>query len=332
MIRDRFRRIRATPEVNAAIRKAVRLSLNASSRLASAAATRWPVAGDVPLELHGVRFRLHNECDDHVATRLFYGAPHEPYETRLWTILCPHARVILDVGANTGLYSVLAGVQNPGARIVSFEPHPTNYARLTRNVELNALTNVQTERLAVGDSVGTIEFSIPENEGISLVSSAVGAFSEAFFDIRYKQVRVPQTSLDAYLAEHRLGPVDLLVLDVEYYELQVLRGAERLLREDKPVIIGEVFNYDVLAGDHPSLRNRIDPDHAANIERLLTSFGYALYSIGPNGLLRVRDLHSVSGGDSNYLFSPNTTAPAYIPYHDTDAIAALLPRARRSGA
>jgi len=68
--------------------------------------------------------------------------------------LATSARVILDVGAYVGFYTVLAALTNPSAQVYAFEPHPNAYERLLRNVQINHLANVECRRVAVGESEG----------------------------------------------------------------------------------------------------------------------------------------------------------------------------------
>ena len=67
------------------------------------------------------------------------------------------AGYFVDVGANSGLYSVMFATRNLANRIVAFEPDPGNYARLLSNLTLNGLCHrVDARRLALGDAEGDV--------------------------------------------------------------------------------------------------------------------------------------------------------------------------------
>jgi len=66
---------------------------------------------------------------------------NEPETTWLWSNLCKNATTIIDIGANTGTYALIASAINPNGKIIAFEPSAKTFARLKDNVELNNLKN-----------------------------------------------------------------------------------------------------------------------------------------------------------------------------------------------
>jgi hypothetical protein len=117
--------------------------------------------------------------------------------------------------------------------------------------------------------------------------------------------------------------VDLIKLDVEYFELEVLRGAARTLAMFEPVVLAEIFDYDVFSGDKPELRGRIAADNSEQVEALMAAHGYAFFAVGERGVLRVRTLRGIPNGGSNYLFVKHPPDRRYIPYADAAAIRSL---------
>jgi FkbM family methyltransferase len=288
--------------------------------------SRWRVAGKVAVEIAGHRFLMTANADDAIVNRLFYGQPWEPGELNAWSLLVRDARTVLDVGANTGVYAMLSTTAQPKARIYAFEPHPTNYKRLVANKVLNDAAGVETIEEAVGDRPGNVEFTIPADEQISLVSSAVRPFAEAHFGIPYKQHTVKQTTIDAFVATRRLEVVDIVKVDVEYYELAVLRGAEETLARHAPVLMCEVFDYEIFSHWHPELAGHISPTQHLEVQELLARHGYTFYYIGNDGLLRVADLHSSPAGGSNFIFSRVKTEERFLPWSKPDLVRKLMRR------
>jgi FkbM family methyltransferase len=142
-----------------------------------------------------------------------------PYERRLLAVSCRFlsaADRVVDVGANLGNHS-LYWCRVVGAVVDAFEPHPEYYELLDRNVEMNdARPIVRIHRLALGadDGRGTI-IPNPGNPGAARVR------------------RVSAGEADVRRLDSVIDPEDqirLIKVDVEGAELEVLRGAGRVLR------------------------------------------------------------------------------------------------------
>ncbi|WP_344915124.1 FkbM family methyltransferase [Streptosporangium oxazolinicum] len=150
---------------------------------------------------------------------------YEEFEVGVFERLASVSRSILDVGANIGVYACTGGTHLPrDGRLIAFEPVPENIAYLRRNVERNDLTGrVTVEPVAVGASPGelTVHLSGEQSGKHSAAAANVGTPTGA--------ITMPMTSIDAYLADHRLGPPDIIKIDVEGYEGFVLRGAAQTL-------------------------------------------------------------------------------------------------------
>jgi FkbM family methyltransferase len=279
-----------------------------------------PVSGVFEADYCGRRFRFFAEGDDMLADLLYYGFKPEEAELRLFEALARRSRVVLDVGANTGLYSVIGGLTNPQARSFAFEPHPANHARLLRNLELNGLSYVEALPQAVGRECGPLRFSIPADGSVSMIASADPAFAGTFHHGGTKAVEVGCTTLDAFVAERGLERVDLVKLDVEYHEEAVLEGARETLARAGPVLLCEVLVYDFLVARVPEVEGKIDPGHWQRLEHLLGEAGYRFYSIGDRGLLRVDSLYSAPQHDG-YLFSKKESARRFLPYQELERAA-----------
>lgn len=158
---------------------------------------------------------------DHKARRLIEAG--EPYQgNRLMRALpfCRHRRVALDIGAHIGLWSVQL-VEHFGT-VVAFEPHPDSFAALAENV---AGKGVALHNCALGEGPAGVAW---------MTSIGLGAhIAPAGADVPTIEVEV--TSLDAI----ELPPIDFIKIDVEGFETYVLRGGERTIRRDRPVIVIE---------------------------------------------------------------------------------------------
>ncbi len=139
---------------------------------------------------------------------------------------------VCDVGANKGSYVYWLARWCGNGRVVAFEPQPSLAQRLSEVCTALRFGNVVVEPKAVSSSEGVEELFIPDGHqpGASLLTPS-GTFTT---------VRVPTVTLDSYFGE--AAKVAALKIDVEGAELHVLKGAERLLRRCRPLIVVECDN------------------------------------------------------------------------------------------
>ncbi len=146
-----------------------------------------------------------------------------------------------DVGANVGLYSIwVAG--STGAKVISFEPVPETFHALNQNIRLNKLCSlVHAEQVAIGEVVGEVLMTAVKG-GLDHVIAKPSASDPNI------GVRVPSNTLDGALL--RLTPFALKI-DVEGYELHVLKGGQRVLRDPRlKVLVIEVQDWTLNKFDH----------------------------------------------------------------------------------
>ena len=128
--------------------------------------------------------------------------------------------IFIDVGANVGLYSCIAGAHQIAPRIVAFEPDPRNFAGLQRNIALNGFTSlIEARQQAIGETErDALLFAAPAaNSGLSAISSA-GTQS------------VRMITLDS--AFPLRGETIAIKIDIEGHEPSALAGASRLFGEN----------------------------------------------------------------------------------------------------
>jgi FkbM family methyltransferase len=146
-------------------------------------------------------------------------------------------RRFFDVGANWGFYVLLAAKHREGGcEIVAFEPHPQSAKELETQVELNGIAGVRVVQAAVSDRSGTIEFA----DTGSAIGQKLAAVNDSHGSAR--TIVVPTMTLDE--AAGRFGRPDLIKIDVEGAENLVVAGGEKVLREDRPVVLVEVHGAE----------------------------------------------------------------------------------------
>jgi FkbM family methyltransferase len=143
------------------------------------------------------------------------------------------SRCFIDVGANCGIYSVMASTVNPDIRVVAVEPVPKVYSALAQNVKMNNLdARVITLNIALGDADGTVPFHEAED-------STMGSLAlEGRHNPKGTVIQVRCRTLDSVVEELGIEP-DFMKIDVEGFEHLVLAGGSRVLGKHRPRIVLE---------------------------------------------------------------------------------------------
>ena len=179
------------------------------------------------------------------------------YEAEVWNrireAIEPEMR-IYDVGAFQGVYTLLfASKVGAKGEIIALEPNPLARARLTRNLASNGLNeNVQVIPAICGDQSGrmTLRYVPTDDFFRSGFSSVVGGIAE-LERTQPLEAECEVTTLDVLTRDH--GFPDLLKIDVEGFERKVLRGGEKMLAENRPIIFCEIHPDKMrLIGDDPN--------------------------------------------------------------------------------
>ena len=156
-----------------------------------------------------------------------------------------HGGDVLDVGANIGYTaSVFARVLTPGFQVYALEPEQKNWERLEHNVRRLGLSGrITPVRVAAGDHIGTVEFwRNPANHADSRVVTE--SLSQARPDLTGLQ-SVELITLDRFVQQRSsTAPIRFVKIDVQHYELAVLRGAETLLQSNEITLATEIARAD----------------------------------------------------------------------------------------
>ena len=207
---------------------------------------------------------------------------HEPESFVPWLKAASQAQVVLDIGSNTGLYSLGAGAKNPAARIFAFEPLP-RVANLTRkNAQLNPSFNIQVQQNAVCDQVGVVTLHDPGGD-----QPASASLKSDFLDCEQERVQVDAIRIDDFVVEQKLDRIDLVKLDVEGVEEIALRGMQQTIQKFKPTLFIEVLDSR--------------PDLIAELKELV-ALGYRVGDLCKDGIVK-HDLDTAKGEDRNLLFT-----------------------------
>jgi FkbM family methyltransferase len=139
--------------------------------------------------------------------------------------------VMFDVGANAGCISNEVAMAHPGVVIKAFEPQPNLASLVALSAALNDRQNIEVFQVAVGQAAGVINLHVPAH--------ALHASIKPSGNKRDRVIECPMISLDEAVFVHHLPAPNLIKIDVEGAELGVLKGAERILKQYRPVVIFE---------------------------------------------------------------------------------------------
>ncbi len=173
--------------------------------------------------------------------------------------------VFFDIGANIGLFTLHASrkVGNEG-RVYSFEPTPLTYNRLLDNIELNNIKNATVENIGLSEKKDILKFNISLS-----AYDAWNSFANLNDVGDFNSMEVPVISIDQYLIDNKIDRVDLVKIDVEGWELFVLKGSLHLLSPDNaPVLMIEFTETNAFSAGY----------YCGELFDYVESFGYNWYS------------------------------------------------------
>lgn len=185
----------------------------------------------------------------------------EPEETAVFLDLLSDADVVINIGANIGYYCCLA--LKAQKSVVAFEPVPSNLTMLMRNVEINGWQDdIEIYPVALGAEPGIAKI-YGAGTGASLLEGWAGADSA---DYRF----VPVSTLDLMIGSRFTGKSCLIVVDVEGFELDVLKGADGILKMQP----SPTWMIEVAVDEHQPRGTSINPNLCATFD-LLASTNYS---------------------------------------------------------
>lgn len=230
---------------------------------------------------------------------LFVSGAYEPASMIAFSGFVFPGAVVIDIGANIGMYTLIGsrGVGDAG-HVYSFEPSSRERAVLHRNLSLNNCGNVTVMSAAVTDrsGTGTLRVASGQHRGLNTLAPS---FAYSGVGLECAEA-VSLVSLDELWRSQRLRQPDVVKIDVEGAELEVLRGAKALLQESEPVIIFEI-NDGALRSAGAS---------RGAVQDVLTGLGYTLHRVDDN-TAAVTPVATLSGVESeNFIALPSDRGPA----------------------
>lgn len=177
----------------------------------------------------------------------------EKRSQQIWAEYCKlfQPKNILDVGANSGLYSLIAIAQSPNSKVTSVEPIPEAIRRMNVNMNANSFKNsIYPGALSNYTGVGDIYLELDLNYASSVTLNTYSDLAiTGVHDVAKKltKLTVPVSTLSNLIKDNFCKIPDLVKIDVESHELEVLEGFGYDLKETNAFLI-EVLNERVAKG------------------------------------------------------------------------------------
>ncbi len=238
--------------------------------------------GVISFKVFGKKVRMNQKGYD-VENTLFWGGIEgcwEKVSVDLWVKLSKRSTTILDVGANTGAYALVAKTVNSNADVYAFEPLDFIYKKLVDNTRLNEL-DIKCMPFALSDFDGNAKvyaesldhlYSVTVNNNLSLPEHTT------------HEIEICARKLSTVVSEQHIAKIDLMKIDVEQHEAEVLRGMGEYLNKWRPDILIEILTDEV----------------GQRVEDLVRNFGYLYFNNAEDG--RVKQVNKIGKSDYyNYL-------------------------------
>jgi len=216
---------------------------------------------------------LHLDLTDPVVSGALTLRVFEPSELAFFQKYCCGNMTLVDIGANVGLYTVLAMHQlDSTGRIVTFEPHPQTYAFLQKNIAANETTGSTCPRMdalnmAATPEPGQQELRLnPENRGDNRLYQ--GTYQGKVE--QWATLLIEGRPVDDVLAELGIEQVNFVKIDIQGYEQKAISGFRKTLARSQNVILMSEFWPKGLAEAG---------GNAIGYLQMLTDVGFKLYEL-----------------------------------------------------
>jgi FkbM family methyltransferase len=277
------------------IRKPVRL-LAQRNFIPKKAFKRFPVDAEIFVEVNGsVSFRYISNIYDKVGRSLYWKGVQGGYEPEVAPVfmkLVQQSKLFLDLGANSGLYTLLACALNEDIEVVAVEPVPRVFDQLQKNVELNNWdARCTLVNRAVSNEAGKATLFIPLTGDGKISEMAYAASLRSDWEKNNdccEEIEIEMVTVDQLCPPDKI--VDLVKMDIEGVEDIVLEGMQSIITRNHPSII-----FEARPG---SSKERI--------EDLLIGHGYNLWHLSTSGAHRIKRIEPDKVSHWNFFASTDS--------------------------
>jgi FkbM family methyltransferase len=225
-----------------------------------------------------------------IAEHIFTFGAYEPDTQRVILEFLPERGALIDVGASIGALAIPVAKARPDASIVCVEADPDIHALLKQNANRNDCERIRTMSCIVG---------AVDNQLVPFYRAPSEKFGMGSLGPQFDAVplMLRQRSIDALLKELDIDRVDVIKIDVEGAEFGVLRGAQQLLRSERPPVV--IFEFADWA------EARLPGQQPGDAQCALFSSGYRLFHLQAGGRLGTELVAPLRSGFSMIIALPS---------------------------
>lgn len=194
--------------------------------------------------------------------------------------------IVFDIGTNIGWYSLHLAAKNQKSTIYSFEPIPNTFSQLKDNIELNSITNINLNNIALSNSDIPLEFFYnPKQTGASSSKNITG-------NEDLKKIECKSQLLDVFCVQNNITKIDFIKCDVEGAELFVFEGAIKTIEKYKPIVFTEILRKWSSVFDY----------HPNDIIQLFSTINYSCFVLTKDLKFKRIDKIDENTLETNFVF------------------------------
>jgi len=168
----------------------------------------------------------------------------EPESLKLWARMSKNADVIFDLGANSGIFSLISKSENPNSKVYAFECVERVFEVLEKNIAINNYdVSCYMQAVSSEDGVGyfvdddeAFTNSVVVNMDIEETASGRGVDPGELHKVKTELIK-----LDTFIEQNNIKKIDLMKIDVETHEPEVFEGFQKYLKDFKPTLLVEII-------------------------------------------------------------------------------------------
>lgn len=233
--------------------------------------------------------KISMDPSEHLGNSIFFRGNYEQWDVQAAKSLIKPNDVIVEVGSNIGIWTILFCKWLPAGLVYAIEPS-SFFELLKKNLALNNFQNVVVEKIAIGSTEWPykIIYENHRNAGMNYLVNSPLTTSDGIIE-----------SLDHYISTREISKIDFLKLDVEGMELEVLQGGVVTIAKHRPVLFIELEEKN-LSRYNSTTQNVLD---------LLESLGYSEFYIsstyGKLNLIDKKDILKLKAGINIFCIPSN---------------------------
>jgi FkbM family methyltransferase len=166
--------------------------------------------------------------------------------------------VVIDGGANMGIFAVFVAHEKPNTAVYAFEPAAETFQALQKNV--GHYSQVKAFPVGLGEMKATRDFQVFEK---STVSNHF--LSEGFDTTGTETTSATITSIDDFSIENAIPRIDFIKLDTEGYEANILKGGAESIKKWKPAIVMSAYHKPNDKKELPEILQSICPNYRCEL-------------------------------------------------------------------